>query len=130
MAAPARVGRCADRSGRGPASGSEGGAGLATLLVQLAVEVETLEDELDGGRDRRGIPGRTELCDRALHSRYLKRLLHVLLARERGRDMHRRAALERCEERIELDERERPVEDVENRTLHQPVDDELLGDLA
>src|SRR2546430_7567308 len=130
MAAPARVGRCADRSGRGPASGSEGGAGLATLLIQLAVEMKPLEDELDGGCDRGGIPGRAELGDRALHPRYLQSLFHVLLARERRRDVHRRAALKCGEERVELNEREHPVEDVEDRALPEPVDDALLGDLA
>src|SRR5438552_15178929 len=130
MAAPARAGRCADRSGPGRASGSEGGAGLATLLIQLAVEMKPLEDELDGGGDRGGIPGRAELGDRALHPRDVQGLFHVLPARERRRDVHRRATLKCGEERVELDEREGPVEDVADGALHEPVDDALLGDLA
>src|SRR5947209_4546555 len=111
-------------------SRSEGRPQLATLFVELAVEVQSLEDELDRRRDRGRIAGGAELADRALHAGDLQRLLHVLLARERRRDVHRRAALEGGEERVELDERERAVEDVEDRALHEAIDDPLLRDLA
>src|SRR5438105_1338825 len=83
-------------------SRAEGRAGLAALLVELAVQVQPFENEFDGGGDRRRVSGRADFCDGALHARYLQRLLHVLLAREGGGDMHRRAALERGEKRVEL----------------------------
>src|SRR2546430_16001443 len=130
MAAPDPADRCADRVEPGPASGPEGGAGLATLLVELAVEVQPLEDEFHRGRNRGRITGRADLGDRALHARYLQGLLHVLLAREGGGDVHRGTALERGEERVELDERERAIEHVQNGALDEAVDDALLGDLA
>ena len=44
--------------------------------------------------------------------------------------MHRRAALERREKRVELDERERSIEHVQHGALDEPVDDSLLRDLA
>src|SRR5437762_10222423 len=130
MAAPDPADRCADPAGRDPPSRAEGGAGLATLLVQLAVQVQALENEFHRRGDRSRVSGRADLGDGALHPGYLESLLYVLLAREGGGNVHRRAALERGEERVELHEREGPVEDVQNGALDQPVDDALLGDLA
>src|SRR5204863_6029 len=74
---------------------SEGRAVHAAFLVQLAVEVEALEHELDGRGDRRGIAGRPELRDGALHPGALEGLLDVLLARQAGGHVHRSAALAR-----------------------------------
>src|SRR5258706_13463734 len=67
LAVPARIRSRPERAPR-----------LAALFIQLAVEVQTLEDELDGGGDRRRIAGSTELRDGALHPGDLQRLLHVL----------------------------------------------------
>ena len=44
--------------------------------------------------------------------------------------MHRRAAAEGREQRIELRERERAVEDVEHGTLDEALDDALLRDIT
>src|SRR2546427_3752074 len=99
----------------------EGRPRLASLLVELAVEVQSFEDELDRRGDRRRIAGRAELADRALHAWDLERLLHVLLARERRRHVHRGPSLESRKERVELDQRERPVEHVEDRALHEAI---------
>src|SRR2546423_1213795 len=93
MAGQDQAGRCADPAERGPPSRAEGRAGFAALLVELAVQVQPLKDELHRGGDRGRVSGRADLCDGALHARYLQRLLHVLLAREGGGDVHRRAAL-------------------------------------
>src|SRR2546425_2818914 len=128
--APDPEAHCRSARERRARSRPEGGARLAALLVELAVEMQTLEDELHRGGDRRGVAGRAQLGDRALHPGDLQRLLHVLLAREGGGDVHRRAPLERREKRVELDERERPVEDVQHRTLHEAIDNALLRDLA
>src|SRR6267142_1853251 len=112
------------------ASRAEGRPAVATLFVELAVQMQTLEDEFNCRGDCRGVARRAELRDRALHAGDLERLLHVLAARLRRRDMHRRAATEGREERVELRERERAVEDVEHGTLDETLDDTLLRDVA
>src|SRR6266850_2959404 len=98
---------------------TEGRARLAPLLVQLPVEMQALEHELDGCGDRRGVAGAPELRDGALHPRDLERLLHVLARGEARRHVHRRAALEGREQRVELPQREGAVEDVEDGTLRE-----------
>src|SRR2546425_11389932 len=108
----------------------ECGARLAALLVQFAVEVEALEDELDAGGDGGRVTGRAELRDRALHARDLQRLRDVFLRRHVRGDAHRRALPERRKQRVELRQRECPVEDVEDRALEEPFDDALFARLA
>src|SRR5438874_7553782 len=103
---------------------------LAPFLIQFPVEVQPFEHELDGGRDGRWVAGRTELRDGALHPGDLQRLLHILGRRLRRRDVHRRTTLEGRQQRVELAERERAVEDVQHRALRKTLDDALLGDIA
>ena len=66
-----------------PRSCPEGRARVAALFVELAIQMQSLEDELHRRGHRGGIAGRAELRHRALHPRDLQRLLHVLRARER-----------------------------------------------
>jgi hypothetical protein len=80
--------------------------------------METLEDELDRRRRRRGLGG-AELRRRRPEPAQLGHLLHVIRRRHHVGGVHREPAFERLHHIGELRLRERALEDVEDGALHQ-----------
>src|SRR5207249_7873560 len=66
------------RAPAGASSRSERAPRFSAFLIQLSIEVESLQDELDRRSHGRGVAGRAEFRDGALHPGDLQRLLHVL----------------------------------------------------
>src|SRR5439155_14181139 len=92
-------------------------AGL-DVLVELAVQVETFEQELERGGRGGGDAG-AELPYRGLERASLRDLLDVLGRRHRVGHGHVEAGLERGDDLVELTGAEAPVEDVQHGALEQ-----------
>src|SRR2546425_514309 len=100
-AAPARV---ADQAGaRRAARGSAVVAGPAgrRVLVQLPVEVETLQDELDGGGDARRLAAPAEGVERAAEPALAVGVRGIVLGRHRPAYLADQPVLERGEQLVE-----------------------------
>src|SRR4051794_24400315 len=95
----------------------------ATILVELAVEMQPLEHQLDGAGDLGGIALAAKLLDRRSEPSHFGRLTYVLEAAQRVADVDLQAVVEARQELIELVQGEVTIEDVQHRLLHEFVDD-------
>src|SRR2546428_9366953 len=102
-----------------------GAAGL-TVLVQLLGEMESCEDELDGGGDCTRLGG-AELDDGAAQRRKLAELLDVLVGGHGVGDVEAGAGLERGDDFVELGLAEAAAEDVVDGLLDEPAGQLRLG---
>src|SRR6185436_15027413 len=92
-------------------------AGLG-VLVELAAQVQSLEDELERRRRARRI-ARAELLHGGVERTHFGDLADVLLGWHRVGDVDAEAALKGGHDRLQLAAREAAVEDVEHRLLHE-----------
>src|SRR5712691_6611770 len=95
-------------------------------LFELAVEVQTLEHQLDGAGDLGRIALAAELLDRGRESRDLGRLADVFRALERVADFDLQAVVEVRQQIVEFMQREVAVEDGEHCLLQELFDDLLF----
>src|SRR5437868_5761488 len=96
------------------------------IFVELAIQVETFEDELDGRRHNRGTLIGTELSDSPAHFGNVADDLEVPFERHRLADFDGEAALESAKQGLKVDDAEVAIEDVQNGSLNQLVDDPIL----
>src|SRR5206468_8390866 len=92
-------------------------AGLG-VLVELAAQVQPLEDELERRR-RGGRIARAELLHGGVQRTHFGDLAEIFSGRHRIGDVDAEATLEGGHDRIQLAAREAAVEDVQHRLLHE-----------
>src|SRR5262245_33687532 len=112
----------------GPSAPVAVAAGLG-VLVELACQVQSLEDELERRCRARWI-ARAELLHGGVERTHLGDLADVFLGRHRVGDVDAEAALEGGHDRIQLAAREATVEDVEHRLLHELAEHLVLAAVA
>src|SRR4029453_10100216 len=117
-----------------PSTGAVASASVAVaaglgVLVELAAQVQSLEDELERRR-RAGRITCAELLHGGVQRAHLGDLADVLFGRHRVGDVDAEAALKGGHDRIELAAREAAVEDVEHRLLHELAEDLVLAAVA
>ena len=101
-------------------------AGRRAVLVQLPIQVQSLEHELDGAGDLAGLPGRRASCTAACEPGHLGRLAHVLPDGSASPTSIFRPLSKRGQQLVELGQREVAVEDVQHRACCSSLLDDLL----